>query len=59
MELFYEIKTFTLPAIEIDDGVLVFRVEITQKDNQYFGQLLRREIYRLEPNLRAKTSCCG
>ncbi|HFC8543727.1 MULTISPECIES: hypothetical protein [Neisseria] len=47
--MFYEIKTFTLPVIEIDDDVLVFRVEITQKDNQYFGQLLRREIYRLKP----------
>lgn len=47
--MFYEVKTFTLPSIEIDDDVLVFRVEVTQKGTQYFGQLLRREMYRLKP----------
>lgn len=52
--MFYEVKTFTLPSIEIDDDVLVFRVEVTRKNNQYFGQLLRREMYRFQPSCVAR-----
>lgn len=47
--MFYEVKTFNLPDIKIDDDVLSFRVEVVKKDNKYFGQLLRKEFYRLEP----------
>lgn len=46
---FNEVKTFVLPPIEIDDDILYFRVEVIQNNDKYYGQLLRRETYRLEP----------